>query len=684
MKLTQLLKGSVPALALASAVLGLQSTAAREVGPPAAAPEITRMIVKLRDRAAVRGSVAQQDTARHLSTTAGVTFGHVRRMSGGAQVLMLPRPMTTVEAQAVAQRLLLDPDVEFVEPDRWVEPLLIPNDTRFPYQWYLHAADSEIAAANVPGAWDLVAGRPPVVVAVVDTGLVPHGDLDAARVLPGYDFVSDPFTANDGGGRDADPTDPGDWVTAEETSGSHHLCVYSSNSSWHGTQIAGIIGATGNNALGVSGVNDGVQLLPTRVLGKCGGYLSDVLDGARWAAGVSDPHLPANPNPARVINMSLGAYTPCSALIQGTVNDIIGKGAVIVAAAGNSAADAAAITPGNCSGVIAVGAVDRGGNKAYYSSTGSTVALSAPGGAQGWVNDPRGILTLSNTGATAAEPSPSGDTYVFLQGTSMSAPQAAGVAALMLAANPQLSPVQVRQKLRATARPFPAGSSCTTASCGAGLLDAVAAVQSAANTVAPVADAGEDQEVDPNTTVTLSAAGSSAATPAGIAQYNWTQLSGAPVVLSNANSASPTFTAPRQSDFMNFQLTVVDDGGLAATDTVRVQLTAGVFSELDATAGAAGASGGGGGGGGCFIATAAYGSANADEVRELRAFRDRHLLTNALGRAFVATYYKFSPPLADAIRPYPLLRKLIRIGLVPYVAIARWWQDVAVRPGTNG
>lgn len=638
-----------------------------------ASARVARLIVKLRDAPRARGAVALPDSVRHLAAAAGAPLRHVRRMSGGAEVLELSGPVSDADARAVVQRLRRDGQVEFAEPDRWVEPLLVPDDTHYPQQWYLHEANSEIAGANLPSAWDL-AGGPPVTVAVVDTGLVPHTDLDVKRILPGRDFVNDLFIANDGDGRDQDPSDPGDWVAAEDVSGAHPLCLRAGHSSWHGTQVAGIIAATANNAFGVTGVNGAAKLLPVRVLGKCGGYLSDVLDGARWAAGVSDPHLPANPNPARVINMSLGAQAACSSFIQSAVDDILASGAVVVAAAGNTAGEAAVITPGNCAGVIAVGAVDRSGNKAYYTSTGATVALSAPGGVQGWVNDPRGILTLDNTGSTFPQPSPGGDAYVFVQGTSMSAPQAAGVAALMLAANARLTPAQVRQKLRATARPFPAGSSCTTALCGGGLLDAAAAVQSAANAVPPVAHAGEDLQVEANARVTLSAAGSTAAAPATIGHYAWTQLAGPRVTLAKADSANPTFTAPARSEPLRFQLTVIDDGGLAATDTVQVQVNATAFSALDAPLRA---SGGSVGGGGCFIATAAYGTSSAGDVRRLRAFRDRHLLTNPTGRAFVAVYYRLSPPFADAIRPHPLLRKLVRIGLIPYVAAARGWLAIA-------
>ncbi len=650
---------------LGGALLSLRVAAA---DGPAASGEIQQLMVKLRGPAAARSMVLGADTARGLSASAGVSLRHVRRMSGGAELFRLPRAMNADEANAVAQQLLRDPRVEAVEPDRWVQPLMVPNDSRYPEQWQLHDAASEPAAANLPEAWDLSTGASDLVIAVVDTGIVAHADLDrSARILPGFDFVSDSFIANDGDGRDGDSSDPGDWVTSGDISASQRLCAQTEPSSWHGTHVAGIIGASGNNGFGVAGVNWNSKLLPVRVLGKCGGYLSDVLDGARWAAGLSVPGVPDNANRARVINLSLGATAACSPFIQGVVDEIVATGAVIVAAAGNSGGDAGAITPGNCAGVIAVGALGRTGSRAYYSSTGSTVALSAPGGAQAYVNDSVGILSLFNTGTTSPDASPNGDSYAFLQGTSMAAPHVSGVASLMLSLNPALTAAEVRQKLRATARPFPAGSTCTTALCGAGMLDAVAALRSATNTTPPVANAGDDKQADPGGVVTLTASGSAAAPPASIMRYTWTQTGGAPVVLSDPNSVDASFTAPGFSDTLSFQLTVTDDGGLSSSDTVQVTLGSGVSTASSSN------SSGGGGGGGCFIATAAYGTPSAAEVGSLRAFRDNYLLTNAVGRAFVATYYALSPPFANAIRPHPFLRKLVRAGLVPYVAVARWF-----------
>lgn len=672
-------RAGLAALLFGCATLALEPALGSQPQPAA---EVRQLMVKFRDVSAARSLALPRQALGALSATAGASLTHSRRMSGEMQVLRLPRAMSVAEANVVAQQLSQDPSVEGVELDRWVQPLLVPNDPSYPQQWHLHEAASEIAGANLPAAWDLSTGAGGLTIAVVDTGLIAHSDIDGdGRRAPGYDFISDRFIANDGDGRDADPTDPGDWVAPEDVGG-HPLCAAAEPSSWHGSHVAGIIGAASQNGLGVAGVNWNSQLLPVRVLGKCGGYLSDVLDGTRWAAGLAVPGVPANPHPARVINLSLGANTACSSFIQAIMNEVLATGAVVVAAGGNSAGDAGAVAPGNCAGVIAVGAVDRLGNRAYYSSTGSTISLSAPGGGQFFVNDSRGILSVLNTGSTAPDASPTGDRYAFLQGTSMAAPHVAGVASLMLSLNPALTPDQVRRKLRATARAFPAGSSCTPSLCGSGMLDAHAALQSAANVAPPLAHAGDDTEAEPGAVVTLNASGSAAIGPKTIARFTWTQLSGVPVALRDAQGPTPSFTAPGGPDVLRFQLTVTDDGGLSGSDGVQVELS-GAF----ATAAASDASnGGGGGGGGCFIATAAYGTASATEVRSLRVFRDRHLLTNPAGRAFVATYYTLSPVFADAIRPYPQLRALVRAGLVPYVTVARWFDfagadsEPAVKP----
>src|SRR5690606_31257016 len=150
-----------------------------------------------------------------------------------------------------------------------------------------------------------------VVVAVLDTGITRHGDLDA-NVLPGYDFISDAGKANDGDGRDNDPSDPGDWVTLNQCPGGNRA----ENSSWHGTHVAGTIAAVTNNAKGVAGTAFGARILPVRVLGTCGGYDSDIADAIVWAAGGSVSGVPTNANPAEVINLSLGGGGACGRTSQ--------------------------------------------------------------------------------------------------------------------------------------------------------------------------------------------------------------------------------------------------------------------------------------------------------------------------------------------------------------------------------
>jgi hypothetical protein len=301
------------------------------------------------------------------------------------------------------------------------------------------------------------------VVAVIDTGMTDHADL-RANTIAGYDFISDLPTANDGNGRDADPADPGDWVDAEncENGSPPH------DSSWHGTHVAGTIGAVSNNGLGVAGINWNARILPVRVLGRCGGYLSDLVDAIYWAAGLPVPAVPANPHPAAVINMSLGGPEPCEGALQTAIDQAIAAGTVVIAAAGNELADAGTSAPGSCAGVITVGATDETGDMALYSNYGPAVEISAPGGGLF-----TGVLSTSNTGTTV----PASDSYASHMGTSMAAPHVSGVVSLMLSRNPHLTPGQVLEILQDTARPFPEYGLCALFfSCGAGIVDAGAAV----------------------------------------------------------------------------------------------------------------------------------------------------------------------------------------------------------------
>ncbi len=427
-----------------------------------------QIIIKYKSTNSAFETPARADQMARLRAAADMPLEYLRVMSGDAVVLSLPEALPVAQVQAISLRLMSLPEVAYAEPDQRLFPLLVPNDTYYANQWDLF----EPYGINAPAAWDVTTGSSSIVIADLDTGITNHVDL-VGRSVPGYDFIMDAQPANDGDGRDSDPSDPGDWINLADLSKSIFAGCTVTSSSWHGTHTAGTIGASGNNGLGVAGINWNSRILPVRVLGKCGGYTSDIVDGLRWAAGLPVPGVPANGNPARVANLSLGGSGPCDTTWQNAINDASAAGMVIVVAAGNSNQDASNFHPASCNGVITVAATNRSGGRANYSNYGSKVAISAPGGQQAFpsvVNN--GILSTLNTGTTV----PLADTYSYYQGTSMAAPHVTGVVSLMLSLNASLSPAQVLQILRNTARPFPAGSSCNTSICGSGMLDAGAAV----------------------------------------------------------------------------------------------------------------------------------------------------------------------------------------------------------------
>lgn len=417
---------------------------------------------------------------QRLSDAAGTHLTYLRAMSGGAHVLRLEHRTSLVEAQAMADRLSHLPEVAYAAPDAIMVHTIAPNDPMYGSQWHYFAPAANYYGINAPAAWDVTTGSTGVVVAVVDTGITNHADL-AGRTVSGYDFIGDVQIANDGNGRDNDPSDPGDWITVWEAGpGSYFYGCTVSDSSWHGTHTAGTIGASGNNGLGVAGINWISKILPVRVLGKCGGYTSDIVDGMRWAAGLTVAGVPNNSNPAKVINISLGGSGACDATWQGAVNAIVAAGATIVVAAGNDNTNASTFVPGNCNGVITVAATNRNGSRAGYSNYGSAVEVSAPGGYQTNPNDPNGILSTLNTGTQG----PVADTYTYYQGTSMAAPHVAGVVSLLYSLNPSLTPAQVLTILQNTVTSFPTGSTCSTSICGRGIVNAGAAVAWLAPTTA--------------------------------------------------------------------------------------------------------------------------------------------------------------------------------------------------------
>lgn len=362
------------------------------------------------------------------------------------------RALSDAETLALADRLASVRGVRFAEANKVRHPLAVPDDTLYSAQWHY-------PAMNLPAAWDLTQGSAQVVVAIIDTGIVPHPELDG-RVLSGFDLITDPGVAQDGDGRDANPLDQGNDLP-------------NGDSSWHGTHVGGTIGASSNNRAGVAGVDWNARLLPVRVLGKGGGTDFDIAAGMQWASGGQVPGVAANPTPASVLNLSLGGEDSPRQSYQDVIDEAVGRGAVIVVAAGNSNMDASRFTPCNQQQVICVGATRFNGKRASYSNFGTAVHLVAPGGEvledSNGDGQPDGVLSTYRSGSSA--------TFQYEQGTSMASPHIAGVVALMKARAPTLTAAQAKAALTSTAN---TAFQCAEG-CGAGLVNAHAALLAAAN-----------------------------------------------------------------------------------------------------------------------------------------------------------------------------------------------------------
>jgi len=408
-------------------------------------------------------------------------------------------------------------DVLLVEPDRWMTATALPDDPRLDEQWGTQDQDEADGGYSVraEGAWAFTTGSEDIRVAVLDTGITAHPELDDRRVS-GYDFIGDLGTANDGNGRDSDPSDPGDPCGGD-------------SSSWHGTHVAGTIGAKADNGIGITGLNWVSKIQPVRVLGVCGGYTSDVADGIKWAAGGTVSGVPANATPSRVINLSLGGWGSCTTVEQAAIDYAVGQGALVVVAAGNEEDDAANYSPANCDNVIVVAATSRDGKKAYYSNYGDIVTVAAPGGDY---SVDEGILSTLNTGAS----NPGSPTYDFYQGTSMATPHVAGVLSLLLSVAPELRLADVLTLLAETSQPFPADASAESCSdpdmCGVGIIDATALLTAASAGDEPqeiVFAAPADKYLgetpfDPAGSATSGLAVSYSASPLSVCDYRGTKV----------------------------------------------------------------------------------------------------------------------------------------------------------------
>ena len=450
---------SSPALAAPSGGAPAAPAASPTAASPLAAAQVEdpnadgydSFIVTYKETAANAHAKGRANAWGKAAKEAGVSVKELRETALGSRVVTADRKLDQAESAKFMADLKASGAVEAVEPDAILTATgLSPVDALYPQQWGFTGTHG----MRVPGAWDRTTGSG-ATVAVIDTGITSHPDLDR-NVVPGYDFISDGRAARDGGGRDSNPRDEGDWYAAGEcgTAGA-------AGSSWHGTHVAGTVAAVADSQ-GVVGVAPNAKIQPIRVLGKCGGSLSDIADAVVWAAGGTVAGVPANPNPADVINMSLGGSGMCGTTYQNAINAAVSRGVPVVVAAGNENQPAANVRPANCQNTIVVAASTSQGARASFSNYGSAVDVTAPGA---------NIISTVNNGATT--PTTAG--HAAYNGTSMATPHVAGLAALLLAAQPSLTPAQVESTLTSTARSMPVTCS---AGCGAGLADATAAVSS--------------------------------------------------------------------------------------------------------------------------------------------------------------------------------------------------------------
>ena len=605
--------------------------------PQSAAAPAERFIVKLRATSVSSGLQAAPAQIGALAARTGLALIEVRHIVSGMH-LMQVRPRAGESAAQTLARLRADREVEYAEADQRRHPLAEPNDPLFVNQWYLQ--NGQPSATDAATAWNTTSGSPGLVIADLDTGVrFDHPDLrnaSANRLLPGYNMISNPTVANNSTGRGLDASDPGDWVSASDLRNPLFANCKIANSSWHGTRTAGILGAITNNMTGMAGMTWQGWVEPVRVLGKCGGYDSDIIAGMAWAGGNFVDGVPANPYPAQILNMSLGAVGSCPASYQQIVDELVVEGVLVVISAGNEGGPVDA--PANCAGVAGIAGLRGAGTKVGYSSLGPQIALSAPAG--NCVNTGAGqpclfsIETTTNSGTTVPETNTYTDEYNYNVGTSFSAPIVSGIAGLMLAVNGNLTAGQLVERLQAGATtPFPTNPSvptchvpanaddlqtsecnCTTETCGAGMANAYGAVLQA---LRPIAAIAVPVGIATGSAVTLDGSGSAAACNATLSSYHWSVLQPAinPPAITNANSARASIVAPGAFTSYTLLLTVTDSYGRndsarlilhstsASTSAPAVAgenacLAAVSYDDMSSQQSVASGSGGGGGGGG--------------------------------------------------------------------------------------
>lgn len=605
------------------------------VSTPAATP--LHIIVKLRGGSAASSKAQVQPQLEGIAARSGLTLTGMRSITAELHVMHLQGGAALADTLA---RLRADPQVQYAEVDqrRYIHSVP-PDDTLYSEQWYLMPSSATTPSAiDAQTAWNMTTGAQGLVIADIDTGVrFDHPDLlstsqSGGRLLPGYCFISDALVANNSTCPGSDASDPGDWITGADLN--EPECANQSGtsvSSWHGTRVAGMLGAIANNGQGIAGVTWNTQILPVRALGVCGGEDSDIISGMLWAAGIAVNGVPANPTPAKIINMSLGGQGTCPADYQDAVDQITALGVLIVVSAGNEGGPVDA--PANCLGVAGVAGLRHAGTKVGFSSLGPEVALGAPGG--NCVNTSAtqpcvySLVSTTNLGATTpgtndytglyyCDPTTgsmppncviSANQYrTYNLGTSFAAPQVAGIGALMLAVNSKLNSCQVISRLQEGALPYPQTSVGATPqpamchvpvsqsdvqdaecictldgrTCGAGMANATGALNAA---VRPIAAVTLPATVTAGQPVVLKASGSAAANNHAITTFGWTSVGAQSVTIQNASSSTATVNLPA-CGLATVAVTVTDDAG--RTDTAQVVLgPSAVSSAAPAVAGQA-------------------------------------------------------------------------------------------------
>ena len=621
-------------LAVASGVFFIPVAQAQSL--PVAQPTPMRWVINLPAEQASGMLQAMQNTL-------GVPVTMVRPLlqpdSYLVEMQRLPVLGSLQTPQAIHAALNAMPGVRFASPDIQLKRTAVPapNDTAYGPNQASYMNTGAYASLRMQDVWEQTQGSASVVIAVLDSGILFDNTELKGRLLPGYDFVSQatPPTgttesgtvfdsgSNDGDGRDPDPSDPGDAPPQGFT------CPDGSNtSSWHGTTVASVAAAQSNNGSLITGMDWNAKVLPVRVSGRCGiATSSDIVDAFYWATGSGrvDPVIGVNSNPADVINLSFATDTPlfgggCASndMVALAIADARARGVSVVISAGNNSGGAVQY-PANCPGTIAAGAAEQDGQLATYTAKGTGIAyltLHAPGDSQGL------YAGASNTGTRT--PNANGSTAFLFAGTSFSAPMVAGAISLLKAVRPSLTPTQIDSLLRDNARAYAANadfnvgvlnnvnrSNCSSTSCGAGLLDVLAALQAARalSNPLPVANVPHSRVVGGDGGFALPAGlSTNGSAGADNLTFSWQQVFGNPVVLAGTSTNTLQVQSGMAGNIAEFALTVTDTATNRSNTSVVRLVNSGVNERTFTPSGVAVgggttgttmvSSGGGGGGGG--------------------------------------------------------------------------------------